>query len=722
MSINLATNKKIEISAFVSTPQSLSCEEKYAHLLTDGNTGSINDRFGTAWASFQYGLGRTLFVDLGGVFAVSGFDISFLHDPANNAACPENVRLLLSENGFDYYCALTVDAPYPSSFAMCARASYKGTLEHPVRARYVKVIFAVEENAFCDELRILGNECNGYESILSGKKYIINDKNVYASRDCLGGVCDLPMLSFGSDHRISREEFLPYLAYIDHSGRISDRMFDAVALIHTQYAPSGNSLYQDGEPSVMSDWEWLIDELFTSESNLSALDSAVADVKSVLGLSKDYRHKVFLTAPVPKISLKPFGSINGDGITSKLVTTDDCVRAFCRFVDVVVRRFNAQCFQNITIEGWLWNSSLSRKYNEKEADFAQKCVDELHARNFKCVFAPSDRDAGIFKSENVGFDCVTVKSVSEDLALTFATSKKYGFGIRLDTSDYDSEPSVEQIKQYENCLRECMRNGVMTQTIHAYHLPLYRCICSSDASVRAVYDKIYRFVKGRLSEMDFEQQYTSAPSDEHRADVDAPRTLPDMSEEIPIPDLPEAVDTDVTQDADEEFYDENTLEVSEELLDEIIGFIPDVADQADDEWGDTESFDQAERIINDAPFEASWDDSGEEISLEHSESDDEVPKVPSTSVSNDLAVEVAVSVEIKTPDTTVKAPETVVAETVCANAHETEAEHEAEEKIIPPKTSKAQSKSCKKTHLAYALGAAAVLGIAYIIKKLSNDK
>ena len=533
---NLALGKDVMISSFASMENSYAGIEKGRRdILTNGIVGDPSSCYGGDWVHFYRGVGRTLTVDLGRICSVTGFDIGFIHDTRMGIYSPEKVNFLLSEDGIDYYYVVTVDSPYPASFGMQVRASYAATTKAH-RARFAKLEFTVEVNSFCDELRVYGGELDGYEYELSGEIKKDEAKNAFASREALNGIYDLPLLYFGyypEDERIARlrkEDFLPYVAYIDKNGEPIDLMFDAVLMLMVQgRCPSGGSLGYHGAPSKLSDWEYIIEELFADGYNLKALDEAVGDLKR-LGLPKQYKHSVYLTAPVPKISLEPFGDLNGDGIEEKLLSTEDCVNAYAAYVDIVSRRFDAQCFENIRLDGWFWNNeSISRANRDDEEDFARSCVSELHKRGFKCVFIPYFQAGGCEKAESVGFDCTTMQpglsfqevlSQNPSAMMEDFTSicKKYGFGVELEI--HHGVKNQEQKDKYaylfDEYLIACMKNGMMKDTVHTYYQAagpgvFHFCAYSKDETQRAVYDKLYKFIKGTLSEADFAQIPVNIP-------------------------------------------------------------------------------------------------------------------------------------------------------------------------------------------------------------------
>ncbi len=558
---NIAFGKSVEITSLVPIENSYAAVEKgRKDILTNGIIGDPSSCYNGEWVHFYRGMGRSLTVDLGDFYAVSGFSIGFIHDNKMGIYSPENVRCYLSEDGNDYYLAATAESPYPASFDMQIRAVYEKTFDKVCRARYVKIDFEVEVNVFCDELCVFGNTSDGYEFKPSGELRTEVNKGCFAPRDTLD-VCDIPLLYWGyypEDERVARlrkEDYLPFIAYIDRDGKPIDTMFDALMFLNVQgRCPSGGSLGYHGPRSVLSDWEFLLDEMFLDGYNLKALDSAVADLKKALSLDNDYKLKFYLTAPVPKVSNEPFGDMNGDGIEEKILSTEDCINAYAWYVDQVTRRFNAEHFENILLDGWFWNNeSASRASRDDEEVFAKGCMDKLHERGYKCIFIPYFQAGGCEKTDRIGFDCTTMQpglSFQEVLARDpqgmfkdfTALCKKYGFGVELEIHHGVKNPDTMQkyIDLFDNYLIACMRNGMMTDTVHTYYQVagpgvFHFCAYAKLDQQRAVYDKLYKFIKGTLSESDFEK---NASETEEEIILDA-----DPAPEVDLENVGSASDT-----------------------------------------------------------------------------------------------------------------------------------------------------------------------------------
>ena len=319
--------------------------------------------------------------------------------------------------------------------------------------------------------------------------------------------------------------------------------------------------------------------MFLDGFNLKALDEAVADLKNALSLDSEYKLKFYLTAPVPKISSEPFGDMNGDGIEEKILSTEDCINAYAWYVDQVTRRFNAEHFENIVLDGWFWNNeSASRANRDDEAVFAKGCMDKLHERGYKCIFIPYFQAGGCEKAEDIGFDCTTMQpglsfqevlgrnpqGMFEDFTVL---CKKYGFGVELEIHHGVKNPDTmkKYIDLFDQYLIGCMRNGMMTDTVHTYYQVagpgvFHFCAYAKLEEQRAVYDKLYKFIKGTLTESDFVVKNIDDIIEEIVEEVTNEPADEGIVENTDDPIVDEAVEIAETEDSEPEQVVENAAE------------------------------------------------------------------------------------------------------------------------------------------------------------------
>lgn len=303
---------------------------------------------------------------------------------------------------------------------------------------------------------------------------------------------------------MAREEFYPYLAYIDTEGRPSAPMFDGIIYDFSR-----------GTECKLLAWEEIIDSLFAKEGNLRGLDSAVADVKLILGLPRDYKYKIYFSAPLPKVSREEFGDLNGDGIAEKLLDSEDCFNAYCRFTDMLIRRFNSEGFSNITVDGWLAADETS--------DFAEN----LRNRGYNVL------------SEAFG----TEMSIPGDIPVF--------------------EPAGE--RESVRIFRETEPKSVLNWAV------------SQDESVRGIYDSLYGCINNRGSDEESDEfgeiAVPDISFDEPESDFSVPEIT--VSEILPEPELetPELeVELEIEDTADiviEENFEDIEPEITEEPTESI---------------------------------------------------------------------------------------------------------------------------------------------------------
>ena len=79
------------------------------------------------------------------------------------------------------------------------------------------------------------------------------------------------MLIYGEPGKWKKDDFLPYVAYLDPTGKPRDWFYDAYLFMMYGGSPSGTT-YIDG-PSSKSDWEYFIAEEFAPDREFAALDT-----------------------------------------------------------------------------------------------------------------------------------------------------------------------------------------------------------------------------------------------------------------------------------------------------------------------------------------------------------------------------------------------------------------------------------------------------------------
>ena len=533
---NLALGKTVTVKSHIANEKSYGELDRFApNILTDGKYGNAD--FGDArWAKFYRATGRILTVDLQNNCAIDRIVLRFLQNSQAGIVAPKEIKVFVSQNGTDFVAAEIKEggrSPFlPSRSNGTEIAKYEIDLRR-VAGRYVAISFDVTVNTFIDELEIYGEKDSALEPPTDYTDIIAPSKGEYLDRNALSGDHDIVCFHAGysPDNQVlvnnTKDSFLYYVGYRDKSRKITDTMFDSVMFLTLQgKCPSGGNLTISGGATVISDWEMLLDSYFSPEYNLSALEEATAEVKSALSLSDEYKTSVYLTIPYPKISDIEFGDFTGDGKPDRIDSYEKTLAVTEWFMDQVDKRWAEAGFKNIQLKGYFCNSEgITRQYYDYEWDFARDAAAIMRERGLCCVMIPYYQAVGIDANEDFRFDAMlmqpnlsfndTLKDDPAGMMEDFAeTAKQLGLGIQMEIADgvrWDATLG----KYYAQYLISASKNGLMTDTVHAYYNGagpgvFYDCAVSQKPELRWYYDMTYKFIKGTLElpEEKLSEEYT----------------------------------------------------------------------------------------------------------------------------------------------------------------------------------------------------------------------
>lgn len=522
--VNLALHKPYTIRSDAANDYSgPACEQGGKDMLTDGEYGDTKAYYSGKWAHFVRAFGRSVTVDLGAAYAVDTVKASFIQHKEHGVYCPQRMTVYYSENGIDFQTIDNVLQPVKNTQNGYIRAEYISE-STPYKARYVRIHFDVQVNLFIDEIEIYGNAPTGGEAELKPDVSDEEEAELYYDNRTELGVRDIMCFHNGyhpdepETVNNTREIFKPYIGYVDASGNYADTMFDAIMFLTAMgRAPSGGSYMKPGGQTLMSDWEYLLDNTFGENINVCALDAETAEMKKQLALPESYKVAVYLTAPYPKIGSVVIGDLDVDGTDDMLETFEDCVDAYMWYVRAAKARFDEQNFENVELKGFFWLSEgIDNWDNDYEVDLAYRCVKEVQAIGLQVVFIPSWQAPGSEIAHDVGFDAVIMqpnlsfnefaqrdpKAFMQDF---IDTASKYHFGIQLEMMDWIDAAEERYLGYYEQYLRSAVGSGMMTGALHAYYQgagrgsSFFQCAKSSKPRMRWLYDCTYKFIKGTLT-------------------------------------------------------------------------------------------------------------------------------------------------------------------------------------------------------------------------------
>lgn len=500
----LGRTPQIIASASMSEAQNARNTKADSGLITDGVHSLRANIYNGLYQIFYQCKSRQVIFDLEKACSLNRFTCEFTNLTGWAVYSPESVGVYLSRNGNDWYNAGSIVIDISSDNTVLTGVL---ELENAVMARYICCEFSVKQFAGCSEIEAFGTKKTAAavplcESGLEGINLFTNRRYI-PNADFLEGAGDTCLLYHSRTSGYTAEQLLPYVAYVDGNGNISDTMFDSFLFLLSGSFPSGLAGYSDGR---LTDWQWCIDDLFTENENIPALEQAGGTVKEALGLPADYAIPFTVSVYCPNVQRKDFGDIDGDGVNEDFSVPADRIKALKAYSDMFESRLAQYDFKNIRFAGYYWIKESMDTVNGDDV-LVSAFADYIHERNLDLCWIPYYRANGFNSWRSYGFDGAVMQPnyvFSDDVPLTHITetallTQLYGLGIEIEV-DNSCLTSDEYYKRYMEYLSNGVKYGYMNDTISMYYQDLYIYYNASRSTgmARLLYDNTYKYIKGTL--------------------------------------------------------------------------------------------------------------------------------------------------------------------------------------------------------------------------------
>ncbi len=485
--------------------------------LTDGKIASSTNYRDHEWQQYVRGGMRSIVIDMGRVNTVHQMQERFLQDIPNGIDFPREVIYSLSMDGTHWAVVGTVKSAVSLTVTKPIVQTYKlSGLNY--RAKYVKMTFVVDVFTLADEFQVFGDH-----GVVNGATVPkITPPPVYPDKYCspgspeVGGTKNMVLITNGyykKDPAIEKnsvDQLLPYVGYIGSSGKINDFMFDSFLFSAFGGAPSGGQYGADiKKPTILSDWQYYIDNTFMPDYNVSALNIATGEVKKALG-KFSYRSKVEIAIPYPTPTAKYFGAIDGKQINMEKLS--DRERLIRWYVDQVLAKWKASRYDNLKLVGMYWISEKAAfTINDSEKALIRYVGDFVRSKGLVLDWIPFINAEGFYEWHSLGFDGAEMQPnysfhnyPVQELGEAAETCKMLGMGIEIEIH-WDALKNNALLEKYYQYLNWGIKKGYMTGAAHSYYQnagpgTFYQCCYSKNPGIREVYDKTYDFIKGTYTE------------------------------------------------------------------------------------------------------------------------------------------------------------------------------------------------------------------------------
>ncbi len=487
-------------------------------LLTDGVRAVSTDIHCGRYFKFLYGGSRSVIYDLEHLSAVDKFTASFVQKEEWAVKRPNSVKAYVFD-GSEWYLAGEIELVDSGTDDNATDSIYIGelVLDKPVNARYVAFAFDVNGWVGCDELEVFGTKkSNGTSAESLGLKEtpgFFSTKRIEPSDDILDGTKDLCLMYHSKGNYYVADDLVPYLAYVDAEGKPVDVMFDNLLfLFNNTNFPSGGSPHNG---SVMSDWQWTIDDLYHDGRNVIAMEEAAGQIKSALGLEADYKFKYTVTLYYPykyddngSVVAYNFGDVDGDGTPENTGNFDDRVKIMKWYIDAIEAINAEKNFQNIELVGYYWWHEALENGDKDGIALLNKISDMVHETDKEFFWIPYFCSNGYNLWSDCGFDvaCMQPNYVFK-LETPYSNvyncaqlTQTFGMGYEMEVFE-DALTNKLFYKKYMEYLGSGATLGYMNDTIVMYYqsVSVFKNAAYSDSTMaRNIYDQTYHFIKGDL--------------------------------------------------------------------------------------------------------------------------------------------------------------------------------------------------------------------------------
>lgn len=465
--------------------------------LTDGKVAKANTMSDSAWTEFYRGTAVQVTVDLGEVMAVSGATLGEFQYRQAGIWCSRYLEIYVSENGTDFGLVGRTENKNLITQPQQKRVEFKLTLDKTYKARYVRAVFSSDVFTYVDELSIYGS--SDVSGAVSVEKTVIPEKEIAGDIDGINSIC---LMYTATNY--TPDVIKPYFAYIDKTGKAVDTMFDSMLFLGMPVTSSSDGFMRQ------NDMKSFVSVALGANTNISALDTVVGEMKGELGLGDDFKYPIFFSVPNIGIYSDSFGEIDGKNVSSNsLSERSDIVKWY---IDYVEEQFNAREFENVTLKGFYWFAeSIDYARSTYESDLVAYFNDYSHEKGYKTMWIPFYSAAGIDEAKDLGFDSVTMQSghafeggaevgtpTAQACKDAATTVKRFG----LNGLEFEVDCNVKEYsKRFEKYVSAAYGAGLMEKgmiTMYQVGDHLYRS--SKGTYNRGVYDLTYEFISGQYTE------------------------------------------------------------------------------------------------------------------------------------------------------------------------------------------------------------------------------
>lgn len=497
--------------------------------LTDGEYGSTDYRDEQYIGMMSQG-SRSIVVDLKNPTPIQELSFHALHNKAAGIFFPKETTVYASTDRTHWVkigdTQLRVPPTLKEVIDLRIRIPLKGNI-----ARYVKIDFQITGSSmFLDEIEIWGPDDAekgaglahaGQLHSRSQEPLQWNLRRYFPSPVWFENQV-LIFTGYKQDaltQAHKKEDYKPYVAYVDTKGKRVDWMFDSFLFLPYADLWDRSTFHAgSGRPTQKRHWQYYLSKIFDPHYELPALNEAVHEAKVEL-MNESFQAKVVIGIPFPPTDQAFFGDVDGDGVSENLHVEQVGERASLQnrkkvvkwFIEEARKSWNEHQFQHLKLIGFYWyNESLAEQSSVLDPELIRWTSDYLHEQGFMFEWIPSYFANGWNDWRELGFDVAILqpnylfdpKAQEKRMDITVQAARDYGMGLEVEM-EYAVLHDDRWRDRYYVYLNKYKDYGYMNRSYQVFYQgakTLLQAAYSPVPEVREVYDHSYRYLKGKYGE------------------------------------------------------------------------------------------------------------------------------------------------------------------------------------------------------------------------------
>ncbi len=354
------------------------------------------------------------------------------------------------------------------------------------------------------------------------EEYSSRDRGYLPQGNPKGGGVEHMVLIYGNAGTkwdlISAYPYVGYLSPLEENNfqiEFTDYLFDSVMFLALT-APNGYAFDSPsrGKPALKEQWQWYLDSLFTEGKQLAAFNEAMDKVNKQLG--QERKIKIYIMIPNPMAQIKSFGAVDDTGslnfsLKDPVANQEQRYKAVKWYLDQFFIRYEKANYKNLELIGFYWLQEIVDRSIPGELELLKEINSYLHARDLKFSWIPYFNVDGRREYETLGFDLCIYQSnymfganiPPSRLLETAKEAYKYRLGVEIE-ADISVLSTLKGREKLYDYFRAGLSYGFMTEATLAYYqdIEVFGLAATSSApGKRAVYDNLYKFIKGTWEEL-----------------------------------------------------------------------------------------------------------------------------------------------------------------------------------------------------------------------------